>query len=41
MKLAKKYKKEKLSIDFVLFGEAATDEKNQIITEFVDILNGK
>jgi len=41
MSLAKKYKKEKLSVDFVLFGEAATDELNQKIIDFVDVLNGK
>ena len=32
-------KKEKISVDFVLFGEA-TAENNQIVAEFVDTLNG-
>ncbi|KAL3103376.1 hypothetical protein niasHS_002562 [Heterodera schachtii] len=39
MKFAKKLKKEKVSVDFVLFGEA-TAENNKIIADFVDILNG-
>uniref|UniRef100_A0A914HA35 26S proteasome non-ATPase regulatory subunit 4 n=1 Tax=Globodera rostochiensis TaxID=31243 RepID=A0A914HA35_GLORO len=39
LKFAKKLKKEKVSADFVLFGEA-TAENNKIIADFVDILNG-
>lgn len=40
IKLAKKLKKEKVNIDVVCFGEA-TAESNQIISDFVDTLNGK
>lgn len=39
LKFAKKLKKEKVNVDFVLFGEA-TSEKNQIVVEFVNTLNG-
>jgi len=41
MKLAKKFKKEKVMVDFVLFGEAVNDPKNQLIADFVETLNGK
>ncbi|KAF7636355.1 VWFA domain-containing protein [Meloidogyne graminicola] len=39
LKFAKKLKKEKINADFVLFGEAMA-ENNQIISDFVNILNG-
>ncbi|KAI6225996.1 26S proteasome non-ATPase regulatory subunit 4 [Aphelenchoides besseyi] len=40
LKLAKKLKKEKVNLDFVVFGTANTDD-NQVLAEFVDTLNGK
>ena len=39
LKFSKKLKKEKVSVDFVLFGEA-TSENNRLVGEFVDQLNG-
>lgn len=39
-KLAKKLKKEKINVDFICFGEAISEE-NQLLSEFVDTLNGK
>jgi 26S proteasome regulatory subunit N10 len=41
LKLAKKFKKEKVMVDFVLFGEAANNQKNKLIADFVETLNGK
>jgi hypothetical protein len=40
LKFSKKLKKEKVSVDFVLFGEA-TSENNRLVGEFVDQLNGR
>ncbi|KAI6182577.1 26S proteasome non-ATPase regulatory subunit 4 [Aphelenchoides bicaudatus] len=40
IKLAKKLKKEKVNIDFICFGEAISEE-NQLLSEFVDTVNGK
>lgn len=38
--MAKKLKKEKVNVDFICFGEATSDD-NQILSEFIDTLNGK
>ncbi|KAH7727832.1 hypothetical protein AAVH_04876 [Aphelenchoides avenae] len=40
IKLAKKLKKEKVSVDVVCFGEA-TAEENKVVADFIDIVNGK